>query len=217
MILFVNDTDAHQGNIGVDAKGRFIKIDGGWGFAHTDDSLKYNPLTEAMLNQLPHQPDDFDGEWFDSSKMSSNPKFRHEVNNGILRIITLSDTFLKVFVDSYITDSGTNTLLYHELLLRKTALKSIALKNNSFMSYLQTEQCVIDYANHVHCLKQFKTIGKSVPFTGLHLNEVQEIFGGLKLENILKNPDPWSKFFTPLTSEEMALIETPKGLNDPSL
>lgn len=217
MILFINETDAHPGNIGIDAKGRFIKIDGGWGFAHTEDNEKYNPLTESMLNQLPHQPADFNGEWPESSGMSSNPKFRREVNHGILRIITLSDTFLKVFVDSYIADSETNTLLYHELLLRKEALKSIALKNSSFMSYLQTGQCEVDYADHVNCLKQFKTTGKNVPLTELHLNEMQEIFGTLKLENILKTPDPWTKFSAPLTSEELALIETPKELSSPSL
>ena len=151
--LFLEEHDLKNGNIGLDAHNRVIKIDGDWSFASTQgiDKAAFS-LTEDGIAQLPYPMGIRAFNWLDYIQetmsystsqivrpaLSSNLAFRNEVNQALLKIVSLPDSFINHFVDQHISAGGKQ---YSDLIQQRAhELRNICLQNKSFQAYLDTQE-----------------------------------------------------------------------------
>ncbi|MBL7480598.1 hypothetical protein [Legionella bononiensis] len=171
--VFLEEVDLKNGNLGLDAQGRVIKIDGDWCFAEWQRGgvgRKYG-LTPEMIANLPYPRDFYAFNWLDLAhqevkSVSSrivNPdlinarQFRDEVNQAMLKICILPDRFIEHFIDAYIPAGGSR---FVELIKnRRTELQASALQNLSFQTYLKTPQAQEDAQSLINQMNSFVANG----------------------------------------------------------
>ncbi|WP_133136539.1 hypothetical protein [Legionella rowbothamii] len=171
--MFLQEIDLKNGNIGLDAQGRVAKIDGDWCFAQGryGDEDSYNITPEAIA-QLPYPKDFYAFNWLDlisqgtalsasnivAPSLSSSPQFRAEVNQALLMITLLPNSFIEHFVDAYIPAGGER---YVDLIKsRRGQLLASALQNTSFMDYLHSEAALEDYNSLIAHMDSFQANGE---------------------------------------------------------
>lgn len=144
---------------------------------HGNSSLKTFFLTAKGIDCLPFIEAGEEHNWYNwlnlikenvickqdllDNDISDNIFFRREVNQAILRVLTLPEILLKSFVLAYAENEEQETHFMTILLKRTAELKGAALLNSSFKKYLlskeakkELEQYLDDY------LLPFKTTGK---------------------------------------------------------
>ena len=157
--MFLQEIDLKNGNLGLDNKGRVIKIDGDWCFAehrYDDELIGQYEITPTAIEMLPYPGGFYAFNWLDliqedvahpvssivRPELSSASQFRKEVNQAMLQICLLPDCFIEQFVDAYIPAGAEQFIQIIEN--RRDELKKSALHNESFTTYLKTEAAKAD-------------------------------------------------------------------------
>ena len=179
LAMFVKEGDFKNGNVGLDDKNRVIKIDGDYGF-YSFENLQECPITPENIGNLPYPPKDFHANnWLDlvklgtklpnstliDAELADSPQFRSEVNQAMQRIILIPDSYLQQFLGAYMPGNewaDKRQEFTDLILLRRDQLKNAALNNDSFKSYLQTEEADANAKQMLEQLKSFKAAGEPV-------------------------------------------------------
>ena len=185
--MFLQETDAKNGNIGLDAHNRVIKIDGDWCFSEGRYAGSYSLTAEAIAS-LPYPKDFATFNWLDlvnqgvdypTSKivqpsLSQAPQFRSEVNQAMLKICLLPDRFIDVLVYAYLVDAGAKQ--FCDLFkARRDALMVSALKNTSFQDYLDTPQAAADTQSILNQMSSFQAHQEQLVPIEEHANLKNEV------------------------------------------
>lgn len=201
--MFLQEIDLKNGNVGLDDQGRVAKIDGDWCFAEGRfDNVRYG-LTTRAIDRLPYPTDFYAFNWLDliqediaypnssiiNPKLSSAPQFRAEVNQAMLMISLIPDSFINRFVDAYMPAGGER---FVELIKnRRQELLVSALQNESFKTYLASPQAEIDTANLIAHMNSFQAndAGPVVPISE-HATTAEEVNENLTdLKSMLLYPE----------------------------
>ena len=174
--LLVNETDLKKGNVCLNDKNQFIKIDGDCCFSKLGGYYKdkNQNITASDIQNLPLIKDYHANHWLDWLKYGDNtdehiildreisalPHFRAEVNRAMLKALILPDKLMHDFVSSYAPTVKETNIHVSEIMKRCAQLKRAALKDDSFCEYMQTVDAEHDMKNFLRYLKEFKTTGK---------------------------------------------------------
>lgn len=174
--MFLQETDLKNGNLGINAKGTVIKIDGDWCFSegrHNQNQYQYE-LTPEAIDALPY-PRDFDAyNWLDiiqqgikqpksnlvSADLTNSPQFRHEVNQALLKICLLPDCVIEYFVDAYMPAGGQRFI--NLIKKRREKLMASAIQNTSFQAYLKSAQTEENTQKLIDQIISFTANGKKL-------------------------------------------------------
>lgn len=177
--VYLAESDLKRGHLGLDVNGRLVKIDGDLCFKHLlkpKDACLYR-ITVSDINTLPvvrdYQPNNWLGIWggskfeglevcelFFHSPSFASTSFRRNVNRSILRIITLPDSVLKGFIESYVDEPSLSDKLFNTMQARRDQLEHEALQNVDFRKYMLTDTAKRDFENHKKTLAAFNTTSK---------------------------------------------------------
>jgi len=171
--MLLQEIDLKNGNIGLDNLGRVAKIDGDWCFAEGrfGKGQRY-PLTSAAIERLPYPEGFYAFNWLDlvrqdiayprsdivNPQLANSLQFRAEVNQAILMIALVPDSFVERFVDAYMPAGGAR---FVDLIKnRREELLTSALKNESFKAYLNSSQAQLDKRNFIAHINSFQANGE---------------------------------------------------------
>nr|HAT8712692.1 hypothetical protein [Legionella jordanis] len=175
--VFVQEIDLKNGNIGLNDRDQVIKIDGDWSFVSIKDPDSYGSepkeITPELLKSLPFPVGFYAFNWLDirteeishsssrivDANLANSPHFRQEMNQGMLRILLLPDSYLKKFVDAYIPYGSSADRFYDYLSERREELRKSAMQDQSFKDYLVTQQAKNDAREHLLHMKGFVANG----------------------------------------------------------
>jgi hypothetical protein len=167
--IFLQEIDLKNGNVGLDSYNRVMKIDGDWCFAgirDSDFSDKIKTITARLLDTLPFPSGYYSYNWLDivmygigrfgssivDARLASAPYFRQEVNEAILKILTIPDNYIRRFVYTYVPMDCNVESFIKFLIDRKAELQKVALDNASFKHYLcgdEAQRCIPSHLKHL--------------------------------------------------------------------
>lgn len=197
LALVFNEADLKRGNIGIDSKGRFIKIDGDHTFSHLlhlrGQSEKRNAhFTHEDLQKLPflktYQPYNwldifYEGTASDKSVFSNTPSLRKEINKTALKMCVFPALLIKQFVSHYTLHKDYAKKISQEIIDRINKLLIPALsQDESFKTYLLSNEAEEDLQRFTAELNDFKSVSKKYPFREVNNTDtlVKEAFEQLK-------------------------------------
>lgn len=205
--MFLEEVDLNNGNIGLDKNNRVIKLDGGWCFTANRrlegkryPASSFNLSTNA-IEQSPIPVDFYTHNWLDyrykgknmpaprivRAALSSNPLYRAEVNEALLKIALLPDSFIERFVKTYMPDSGLRFLdsnapvgekgktLATLIKERRDTLTRSALQNTSFQSYLSNSHADAHTEELIAHMRTFQTHGYVIGLTDGEADEMRHL------------------------------------------
>jgi ankyrin repeat protein len=163
--LFVGEVDLHNGNFGLDHRGRFVKIDGDWTLARlryrSEDSWHANRnynITPALIKSLPHlEATDYQiHNYGNQIKQRKNTGeeiipgidpaiIRTEVNQALLKIILTPNDYLEKLATHEITTPSEDEAMqiaYIEIANRKLQTTISACEDPEFRKYMQTSEAM---------------------------------------------------------------------------
>ena len=177
--MFVREIDLKNGNLGLDDRGRVIKIDGDWSFAGLSEGRFPTPqyqysLTAEAVESLPYPKDFYTFNWLDLTQnnihsitseivnpaLSQAPQFRAEINQAMLKICLIPDSFIDKFVDAYMPAGADRFVTL--IKARRDELRLSALQNRSFQDYLNSSQVGVDALNFIEQMKSFQVNGRNL-------------------------------------------------------
>ncbi len=170
--MFLQEIDLKNGNIGLDEQNRVAKIDGDWCFAEGRYGGGSYKITPEAIARLPYPQDFYTFNWLDlimqntmraksqivNPSLSSSPQFRAEVNQALLMICLLPDSFIGHFVDAYMPAGGERFV--HLIKSRRDQLLTSALQNSSFLEYCNSAAALQDYNNLMVHMDSFQANGE---------------------------------------------------------
>ena len=173
--MWINDSDYKFGNLGVDAYGNVIKIDGNRCFSSLQEDVghfNYN-LADIDFNLLPYVPAGLADHWMDVL-VNSAPRYQssipemlqhkgmsREFNSGLLKILTMNDVLIRKFVHAYLgPDLPIAEKMIQMLIDRRNDLSKSAFRNGHFRRYLQSQEAEIDLEKHISNADKFTTTNK---------------------------------------------------------
>ncbi|MBA2710669.1 MAG: hypothetical protein H0U57_08780 [Tatlockia sp.] len=171
--MFLEEYDLKNGNVGLDAQNRVIKIDGDWAFAEFRNKGPFKLTLEAIEN-LPYPKDFKYDNWLDMGRrdkqknkssivdanLSNSSQFRAEVNQALVKILLIPDSFIEAFVDNYLQAGGQR---FVDLIKnRREFLTQSALKSNSFKDYLNSSFVKSDVQTILEHMKCFNNTNISI-------------------------------------------------------
>lgn len=175
--VVVQEIDLKNGNVGLNKRNQVIKIDGDWTFVSIKDPRSYahqpKRITPELLNSLPFPVGFYAYNWLDikqqdisyaqskivDANLANAPHFRNEMNQAMLKILLLPDSYLRSFVDAYMPYGASADRFYDYLSNRREELKLSAMQNESFRSYLAREAAKNDARDHLIHMKGFVANG----------------------------------------------------------
>ncbi|MCL9685450.1 hypothetical protein LOX96_15210, partial [Legionella sp. HCPI-6] len=190
---FLHEIDFKNGNVGINNHNQVVKLDGDWCFACLREPSEYgaklSKITPELLASLPYPKGIYAYNWLDirmtninyptsrlvDASLANAPHFRNEVNQAILKILLLPDSYLKNFVDAYMPNSTTADQFIDYLQKRRDELKIAAKQDKSFQTYLTSQAAQEDVRNHLIHMKGFVANGsqpiiKPSPFSTLDMD-----------------------------------------------
>lgn len=185
--MFLQEIDLKNGNLGLDENNRVIKIDGDWCFAAEKYHYGYN-LTPRAIERLPYPHDFYTFNWLDltissiqfptstivNPELSQAPQFRAEINQAMLKICLLPDSFIDKFVDAYMPAGGQRFI--DLIKARREELQLSASQNLSFQAYLQSPQAIEDRKSLCDQMLSFRANGEQL----LSAEEGVKVLGDLQ-------------------------------------
>lgn len=121
---------------------------------------------------------------FALSKLTNSVLYRQEVNSMLLKILLVPQEVLLDFVKAYIPAAQQLKIdkFYQYLIARQDMLFLAAIKSDSFISYMQSEDAVAEIAILQKQLYDFIPHGKTplVNAESNHVHEIPEIFAAIK-------------------------------------
>jgi hypothetical protein len=192
--VFVHEIDLKNGNIGLNFQNEVIKIDGDWCFVSIRDpkkcSLEQSKISENLIKNLPYIPDFYAFNWLDIkeegvSQASSNfvnhslsysPIFRGEINQAMLRILLLPDSYIKKFVDAYIPVGSNADRFINFLINRRSELQIAALQNESFVNYIASGEAAEEAVKHLAHMKAFTANGSHTVISEAEFQTIEKDF-----------------------------------------
>ena len=179
--LLVNETDLKFGNLGLDANGQIIKIDGDRCFADMmfDDDILCADISEMDLQMLPKLHTYRTYNWLDfltyendetvkedqdapiCTTLADSALLRAEINKALLKVYLMPDTVVDQFVGEYVDEDKLRDQLYTEITKRKNTLCEAALQNQSFRQYVLSAKSNKDFREYLDYLAAFHTTSKN--------------------------------------------------------
>jgi hypothetical protein len=175
--MLLQEIDLKNGNIGLDERGRVIKIDGDWCFAPLQSSefdSEEHPytITSEGIESLPFPNGFYAFNWLDAihegtfkpesqlmaPELSKAPLFRKEVNEAILMLCLLPDELIEHFVKSY-APTETQEKLAALMKERLQQLRVSAAQTPSFIDYLTTKEAIEAKEKIIAQVSEFKIDG----------------------------------------------------------
>ncbi len=170
--IFLQEIDLKNGNICLNEKDQVIKIDGDWCFAAIrNPSFKEykKDITTNLLLTLPFPFSYSAFNWLDiyingvatltsnivDDNLATSSHFREEVNEAILKILLIPDEYISKFVDAYISISIHVNVFISYLKNRREELKLVALRDESFITYLKSSSAKKTLNQHLLHIKSF--------------------------------------------------------------
>ena len=198
--LWLNEIDFKAGNVVINEEDKVIKLDGGQCFASILEHIpsygeRMFDITSGDLESLPALTDYTPYNWLDFIThdqeetthekiinpysrlltIKNNDGFKNEVNQAILRIISLPDEFIYYFVKSYVSNKNISTQLINNIKERKQQLEKSALEMKNFTAYLSSPEALKEIGKYINYLKTFKTMSKFFLFNELKNNHKIDI------------------------------------------
>lgn len=181
MALFMNERDFKLGNIvlskdPITGRSQFIKLDGDLCFASlvfpkkdaTGKEIKHPSkyfITESILRKLPYCGDYLAYNWLDvrmedklytsmmlDPSISNDERMRKEINEQLLKILCFPDRLITEFISTYTSNPKMIAELSEILLERKKQIFNAAMINDSFRTYLSSDNATImfeEFKNNV--------------------------------------------------------------------
>jgi len=206
--MFLQEVDLKNGNVGLNDQNQVIKIDGDWCFASEQNSQRESRLTPEGIASLPY-PKDFSAfNWLDliqqdtskkysnivNHELSHSPQFRAEVNEAMLKICLMPDSFIDEFVKTHMPDDGERFISL--IKSRREELKTSAYQNPSFQDYLKTAKAERDAESLAAQMTSFKANGEALIVTPANhaqlITTVQNNVSLMRTE-LAKIPSPQQK------------------------
>jgi hypothetical protein len=163
--VFLHEIDLNLNNIGLNHQNQVLKIDGGWSMASVILPEEYfdKPfdITASLIQDLPFVRDYSVHNWLDKIELcdeldadsrivdthvSQAAHFRAEINQTILSILILPESYIRSFAQLYLLGKPVEHLV-DVFRLRQKELRRAAYADPSFSQYLHT----IDAKNWVSC------------------------------------------------------------------
>lgn len=212
-----NDADSHTGNIGINAKNEFVRIDGDWCNArlrYGESVFKFN-ITSQVIQSLPmlSTSDFFPYHWFDQvnegetalakdisfiNKISSET-VTLDMNKQILTCMLLPAEYMKKIMLANVVDQDEGFLQLEEHIKSKLQLIKSACTTKSFQDFMNkdAEKTLEEYIG---------SLQKYVMNNGLQLDEANAIadkvraeFSDIsKLVNSSSNQNEWQTHYDTL-------------------
>jgi hypothetical protein len=197
--MFLQEIDLKNGNLGLNNKNQVTKIDGEWCFAESTFPYDYK-LTPKAIEHLPYPTGYYTYNWLDIIQaqtyqaksnivdltLSNSPQYRAEVDETLLKICLLPDSYLERFVDEYIP-SGAQPYI-NLMKKRRDELRASALQNSSFKSYLKTPAAQLEAQYFLNHLKTFRA-GDQVIIPEPYQDQLERDFR-LQQSNLSLNLEP---------------------------
>jgi hypothetical protein len=196
--LLGEEIDLKYGNQGIDAKGRIIKIDGGYCFATlTQFSAQRFTITPHEIAALPYLHSRYAYNWLDaienqvkmahpqtldqSMTLDDHP-VKKEINQAMLYALILSEELIDKFVSAYAPDKILATTISITLKNKLTELRMSAIKNPSFCRYMASKAAANDFALQLERIKIFKTTNQNVLANHVSTleNDARRLFAALQ-------------------------------------
>lgn len=200
LALWCNEIDFKMPNLCINYHNKLIKIDGDLCFASftmpfdtyrkkiTQDDLYTLPLifdyeSYHWLEQITATSKCYDLKKLECwSNISSDERFRAEVNATVMKITLLPDELIYEFIATYIGDQTQEmNNLYQEIILRKRQLFDAAQGNESYQAYLTSRQSEVDLVQYMRYLKSFKMVGKVHLSMNKYENIIYQYYDELKV------------------------------------
>ena len=170
--MYAQEIDLKNGNVGLDDQNRVAKIDGDWCFAEGRYGSGAYRITPQTIASLPYPRGFYVYNWLDVTNqgvavansdiidpdLTDSPQFRAEVNQAMLRICVLPDSFIEPFVTAFMTDGDAKPFI-NKMEQRRNELQASALQNPSFQAYLKTEQAKTDVIEFTQQMERFVVNG----------------------------------------------------------
>ncbi len=192
--MVLEEVDLKNGNLGLDNRDRVIKIDGDWCFAayRIHGKNRYLITPDAILS-LPYPSGYYRFNWLDltiegadkptssivNPALAQAPKFRSEVNEAMLKICLLPDSFIDKFVDAYMPARGAR--FANLIKARREQLWFSAIQNPSFQRHLNSAQAAIDTQSILEQMKSFKAGGIQLVSVGERLGLITDVYARAQL------------------------------------
>lgn len=198
--VFLYEIDLKNGNVCIDAANRVIKIDGDWCFACIRDgdfSEKLKPLSSRLLTTLPFPSGYYSYNWLDivmyginrpgssivDARIISAPHFRQEINETLLQLLTLPESFIRRFVYAYVPIEHSPKVFIDFLITRRDELHRLVFESRPFIGYVVSDAANICFFAHLRRLNEFSTGQKKPIISVLEQNtlteEAQSLFNNL--------------------------------------
>lgn len=167
--MYLQEIDLKNGNIGVNTDGIVKKIDGDCCFASITFAPRCYAITPDAISSLPYPKDFHVFNWLDiitggmkavggkivDHTLTNAPHFRDEVNQAMLKICLLPDSFIELLVATIFNNDNEAKILIELMKSRRNELQISALKNTSFQTYLNTDPSKDDAINIIAQMNSF--------------------------------------------------------------
>ena len=176
--IFLQEIDFNTSNVGLNIHNQVVKIDGDWCFANIQEPGHYKnktmEITPLLIESLPYPRNYYSYNWLDIKKkgvmhashkivdpvtLASQPHFRLEINQAMLKILLLPGCYLQKLVDAIMPVSVEADIYLKFLCERRDHLKIHALQNASFQAYLLSPATKEDTKQHLIHMKRFMING----------------------------------------------------------
>lgn len=172
--MFLQEIDLKNGNVGLNDKGQVIKIDGDWCFASLGNYAGSYPITASVIEQLPNPETFAVYNWLDityqgllypdscivnTQTLKNSGQYRAEINQAMHKICLLPDRYIELFATAYLSDESEKDDIIDLIKSRRDCLRSSALENESFRTYLTTPEAQQDKADLIKQMQGFVANG----------------------------------------------------------
>jgi hypothetical protein len=209
--IFLFEIDLKNGNLVLNENNEVVKIDGDWSFAGIKCPEKFgnkpNKITPELIASLPYPLGFYTFNWFgmvekgvakltskfvNPADLSKAPHFREEMNQAMLKILLLPDSYITQFVDAFIpagADRYTEFMRKH-----RDQLKASALQNASFRAYLLSDNALTDAVEHLEHIQKFTVQGNTRIVSEVDAeklkSEYKTLWDALRGEALIVSTDP---------------------------
>lgn len=173
MSLLMNEVDLKFENMGLDKNKRIVKIDGDWCFAAKNGFEGNNEISESLIQGLPDPGNYQAHNWFgyyssgvvypkpsELTKSLDTELFRQEVNSALLKAMLMPDElFVRLashHMEPHLVQESANIMIE-----RKKQMQESALRNESFLAFLESDQALTIASNFVGNLIKFNMTGET--------------------------------------------------------
>lgn len=234
MSLLTNEADLHEGNIGVNANGEFVKIDGDWAngrVRYHDDPAGFTfNITEDVFNSLPKlDPNSYlPYNWFNQvggglldvrsgflDQLVGTWRVQQEIHRQTLKCLMLPSEYLVQIMQSVHlgkNDSSVMIINYCEHAKAMMQLLRSACFNDDFAAFLTTQDAEDMKSELISEMKAYKLIGGDGLKYGSEIEaRVSQAFDGVvEMSSLRMKPDEKDDVYSKIVAKFTGVVRQDK-------